>query len=73
MAWKTVDYDGFKAFIQGYPRPLQSDVCGISEPEFVSYNDFDLGPWPDSVVAKYHNYADRAKRVYQIFEEIESA
>lgn len=40
-----------RAFIKGYPRPLERDVARIYEPPFVSWNDFTLGDWPDSVVA----------------------
>lgn len=48
---KAVGKDEFDAFIAAYPRPLDINVSGISEPPTKSYNDFTLGNWPESVVA----------------------
>jgi len=42
------------AFIKDYPRQLERDVAGMFEPPLVTFNDFTLGNWPESVVAKYH-------------------
>lgn len=41
----------FQAFLVAYPRPLVRDVFGAFEPPLLTYNDFTLGAWPDSVVA----------------------
>ncbi len=43
-----------EAFVAAYPRKLDRDVFGASEPPLVTFNDFTLGVWPDSVVAKFH-------------------
>ncbi len=41
------------AFVASYPRPLERDVYGAHEPPLVTFNDFTLGKWPDSVVASF--------------------
>jgi hypothetical protein len=52
--WKPCTKAEFDAFVAAYPRPLDRDVTGICEPPMVSYNDFTLGVWPESMVAAYH-------------------
>ena len=42
------------AFVAFYPRPLERDVFGACEPPLLTFNDFTLGAWPESVVAQYH-------------------
>jgi len=49
----TVTKEEFDKFIQAYPRELLRDVFHANEPPIVTYNDFTLGDWPDSVVAAY--------------------
>lgn len=44
-------YEEYKTFLENYPRPLERDVSGISDPPILQYNDFTLGIWPESVVA----------------------
>lgn len=39
-------------FIKNYGKPLERDVYAACDPWLVTYNDFDLGDWPDSVVAR---------------------
>jgi hypothetical protein len=41
------------AHLSAWPRPLVRDFCSIVEPPMVSFNDFTLGKWPESVVASY--------------------
>lgn len=54
-----VDHDTFIHFIENYPRKLVRDVCGISDPPHVSYNDFELANrWPYSIVASTWLYDD---------------
>ncbi len=53
MKWKEVTRDEFYAYIEAYPRPLDVDICGITDPPTVSYDDVTLGNWPESLVAKY--------------------
>lgn len=76
-----VSKDRFEQFIKNYPRELAVDVCGISEPPVITYNDFsDNRKWPDSIVARTWAYDDDPKgyyyeppeeRVYQILDEVE--
>nr|DAK83881.1 MAG TPA: hypothetical protein [Caudoviricetes sp.] len=53
---KDVTEEEFRSFIDAYPRKLVRDVCGISDPPAVSYNDFELGVWPFSIVASTFLY-----------------
>jgi hypothetical protein len=48
---QLVTYAAFKTFVEAYPRKLERDVFGAYEPPLVTYNDFTLGNWPESVVA----------------------
>lgn len=43
----------FDAFIAAYPRKLVRDVACFYDPPLVTFNDFTLGKWPQSVVASY--------------------
>lgn len=49
---RQVSKEELDAFVAAYPRPLVKDVTSICEPPMLSYNDFTLGNWPESVVAK---------------------
>ncbi len=42
------------AFVRSYPRELERDVNAICEPPLVTFNDFTLGDWPESVVASFN-------------------
>ena len=56
---KKVNKKEFTEFIENYPRKLEYDCCGISEPPAISYNDFELANrWPHSVVANTWAYSD---------------
>ena len=56
---KKVTKEEFMEFIKNYPRKLKRDVCGISDPPAVSYNDFELANrWPYSIVASTFLYDD---------------
>ena len=49
----------FLNFIENYPRKLEIDCCGISEPPNITYNDFELANrWPYSIVASTFAYED---------------
>jgi hypothetical protein len=48
---KQVSKEEFDAFVSGYGKHLESNVSMIYEPPLKTYNDFDLGDWPHSVVA----------------------
>ena len=73
---KNVTKEEFMEFIKNYPRKLERDVCGISDPPAVSYNDFELANrWPYSIVASTFLYDDNPesdvyepedKRVYSV-------
>ena len=67
---KKVTKEEFYEFLKNYPRKLVCDVCGISEPPAVSYNDFELADrWPYSVVAHTWAYEDEPGSYYYAPEE----
>ena len=78
---KKVTKEEFNEFLDNYPRKLKCDVCGISEPPLVTYNDFELADrWPYSVIASTCVYSDdpndyfyepEEKRDYYIVENYE--
>jgi len=41
-------------WVAAYPRPLVKDLYRIADPHILTWNDFALGVWPESVVAKRH-------------------
>ena len=54
-----VKREDFIKFIKNYPRKLDCDVCGISDPPLITYNDSELANrWPYSIVAKTWAYSD---------------
>ena len=59
---KPVTLREFEQFILMYPRPLDRDVARMCEPPEVTFNDFTLGNWPESIVAK-HSFEDLDARV----------
>ena len=66
---KKVGKDEYLKFIGEYPRRLERDVCGISEPPLVTYNDFTRGKWPESVVAKEWLCPESEREYYILGEE----
>ena len=66
---KEVTKQEFIDFCNSYPRSLTRDVCGISDPPAVSYNDFEIGWWPLSVVASTHLYTDNPEDYFYTPEE----
>lgn len=78
---KKVTKEEFNEFLNKYPRRLTCDVCGISDPPAISYNDFKLADrWPYSIVANTWAYDDdpsgcfyepEEKRDYYIVENYE--
>ena len=60
MKKRTVTEAEMRAHIAAWPRPLARDVAYMYEPPVVTFNDFTLGPWPESVVASHTtgNYLD---------------
>lgn len=56
---QEVTKEEFDKFLSQYPRNLVVNICGISTPDLVSYNDFELANrWPYSVVAYTRDYDD---------------
>lgn len=53
IEYKEVDKSEFDSFIKSYPNKLVRDVYGAFEPPLITFNDFLLGDWPDSVIAYY--------------------
>ena len=66
---KEVTKQEFIDFCNSYPRSLARHVCGISDPPAVSYNDFEIGWWPLSVVASTHLYTDNPEDYFYTPEE----
>jgi hypothetical protein len=63
-----VTEEEFKTFLNEYPKSkLEWNCTGICEPPIGTYNDFSLGDWPESIVAKinmfdgseYHGYKQK--------------
>lgn len=74
--YKKVSKQEFEEFVKNYPRKLLYDVTGICEPPAVSYNDFELGKWPESVVASTFACCDDKNNSWRIMvnhEEIYAA
>jgi hypothetical protein len=53
LVFKEVSRAEFDAFIEAYPRKLEYDLYRIGEPPLETWNDFTLGVWPRSIVAKH--------------------
>ena len=66
---KEVTKQEFIDFCNSYPRDLVRHVCCISDPPAVSYNDFEIGWWPLSIVASTHAYGDNPKDYFYVPEE----
>lgn len=58
VKFKRVVEKEFYNFLKNYKRPLDRDCYAVCEPPSITYNDFTLGNWPDSVVAKTFLYDD---------------
>jgi hypothetical protein len=50
---KPVTRDEFEQFVTTYPRVLERDVARMAEPPVVTFSDFTLGNWPESIVARH--------------------
>lgn len=67
---RRVTKEEFNAFIRNYPRKLDVDVYGVSEPPNITYNDFELATkWPYSIVASTFLYDDDPNDYYYLPEE----
>lgn len=67
---KKVNKQEFDEYLANYPRQLVLDVCGISEPPAISFNDFELADrWPYSIVAYTWKYSDDPDDWYYSPEE----
>ncbi len=51
--WITVTKAELVEFRAWYPNKLSFDAAGMFEPPMCTLNDFTLGKWPDSVVARW--------------------
>ncbi len=66
---KSVTREEMTTFVNNFPYPLTFDRCCISDPPLCSWNDFALGNWPMSVVAKYHpEWSGMPEHGWQIVE-----
>lgn len=50
--WKRVDRETWARFVKEYPRPTHSQWHLMCEPAMHSFDDFTLGTWPESMVAR---------------------
>ena len=66
---KEVTKQEFIDFCNSYPRALIRHVSCISDPPAVSYNDFEIGWRPLSVVASTYAYDDNHKDYFYEPEE----
>ena len=64
IKFKRVVEEEFYKFLDEYKRPLDRDCYAVCEPPSITYNDFSLGKWPDSVVAKTCLYDDDENGYY---------
>lgn len=61
---RKVSFNEFIEYINNYPYHLTRNITGICEPPLITYNDFSLGNWPDSIVASYYDYSDNPNHYY---------
>lgn len=66
---KSVSKSEFQDFISNYPGKLEVDICGLCDPPMVSYNDFSIGEWPESIVAKTWKYDEEPGECFYKPEE----
>ncbi len=67
QGFKEVPEVEFWTFVNGYPIKLEWDVCNVYDPPMGTYNDFRLGVWPASNVARVViEYPDRGPKRYYI-------
>ena len=51
--WQKVSREEFDRFLKTYPRKLEAACVTVGTPESMTFNDYTLGNWPESVVASY--------------------
>ena len=67
---EKVSKQEFLNFIENYPRKLEIDCCGISDPPSITYNDFELANrWPYSIIASTFAYDDNPSDYFYEPEE----
>ena len=78
--WKTVSEKEMCEYVENYPGELVRDVYAVYEPPLITYNDFRLGNWPESVVVSGFFYSDKPgdyyyepeeKRTWRVLENLE--
>jgi hypothetical protein len=72
---EEVTKEQFYKFIDNYEkklgRKLDLDITGICEPPLVTYNDFNLGKWPKSVVAECYKISNDKCEGYKVLNKTE--
>ena len=68
--FREVTKDELRAWVKAYPRKLITDVNATGEPPQFTFNDFTLGNWPDSVVARFFLEGYSPEGSYAVLEEI---
>lgn len=67
MRNNEVTKEEFDKFIKEYPRKLEANFVTICEPPLMTYNDFSIAEYPNSIVASfYDDWLDNDKRHYFI-------
>lgn len=64
---KEVPKEEFEDFINNYPRPLAKDFYM----DWLSWNDFTFGKWPQSMVAMMSCYPSNYPVIYKIEKDID--
>jgi len=50
--FKQIGKHDFSDFLDNYDGSLARDICRICDPPVITYNDFKLGKFPKSIVAR---------------------
>lgn len=61
--------ENFLKFIKNYQNKLIVDVFYANDPPLITYNDFSLGKWPESIVASTYLYSDDPNDLFYCPEE----
>lgn len=56
--YEFVSEDEYYDFLESYPREIERNVSSVCDPPVISYNDFKLGNFPDSIIASRCAYTE---------------
>lgn len=66
LKYESVTEEEYYNFLELYPRDLDRNVSSVCDPPVISYNDFELGKFPDSIVASRCAYSDDKNDYYYV-------